>query len=44
MAEWQDKVIPKPKDPYKQNLPFKQLYNEYRYNNSESYYSLIEER
>lgn len=44
MAEWQDKVIPKPKDPYKQNLPFKQLYNEYGYNNSESYYSLNEER
>lgn len=43
MAEWTDIVIPKPKDPYKQNLPFKQLYNEYGYNPNDSMYSLVEE-
>jgi hypothetical protein len=43
MAEWTDIVIPKPKDPYKQNLPFKQIYNEYGYNPNDSMYSLVEE-
>ena len=43
MAEWTDIVIPKPKDPYKQNLPFKQLYNEYGFNHNDSMYSLVEE-
>ena len=43
MAEWTDIVIPKPKEPYKQNLPFKQIYNEYGYNHNDSMYSLVEE-
>ena len=43
MAEWTDIVIPKPKDPYRQNLPFKQTYNEYGYNHDNSIYSLVEE-
>ncbi len=43
MAEWQDKVIPKPKKPYEQNLPFKQSYNEYGFNNNTTLYSLVEE-
>lgn len=43
MAEWTDIVVPKPKDPYKQNLPFKQIYNEYGYNHNDSMYSLVEE-
>lgn len=43
MAEWNDIVIPKPKDPYKQNLPFKQIYNEYGYNGFNGMYSLCEE-
>lgn len=43
MAEWTDIVIPKPKDPYKQNLPFKQIYNEYGFNQSSGMYSLVEE-
>ena len=43
MAEWTDIVIPKPKDPYKQNLPFKQGYNEYGFNHANSMYSLVEE-
>ena len=43
MAEWTDIAIPKPKDPYKQNLPFKQIYNEYGFNHNDSMYSLVEE-
>ncbi len=43
MAEWTDIVIPKPKEPYKQNLPFKQIYNEYGFNHNDSMYSLVEE-
>ena len=43
MAEWTDIVIPKPKDPYIQNLPFKQTYNEYGYDHNNSMYSLVEE-
>lgn len=43
MAEWTDIVIPKPKEPYKQNLPFKQGYNEYGFNYDNSMYSLVEE-
>lgn len=43
MAEWTDIVIPKPKDPYRQNLPFKQIYNEYGYDHNNSMYSLVEE-
>lgn len=43
MAEWTDIVIPKPKDPYRQNLPFKQTYNEYGYDHNNSMYSLVEE-
>ena len=43
MAEWTDIVVPKPKEPYKQNLPFKQIYNEYGYNHNDSMYSLVEE-
>lgn len=42
-TEWQDIVIPKPKEPYKQNLPFKQIYNEYGFNQNDSMYSLVEE-
>lgn len=43
MAEWQDIVVPKPKEPYKQNLPFRQTYNEYGYNHNNGMYSLVEE-
>lgn len=43
MAEWTDIAIPKPKDPYKQNLPFKQIYNEYGFNHNDSMHSLVEE-
>ena len=43
MAEWTDIVIPKPKDPYKQNLPFKQVYNEYGFYGNSGIYSLNEE-
>lgn len=43
MAEWTDIVIPKPKEPYKQNLPFKQGYNEYGFSYDNGMYSLVEE-
>ncbi len=43
MAEWTDIVIPKPKEPYKQNLPFKQGYNDYGFNYANGMYSLVEE-
>lgn len=43
MAEWNDIVIPKPKDPYKQSLPFKQSYNDYGFGDSCGTYSLHEE-
>ena len=45
MAEWKEIVVPKPKDKYKQNLNFKQSYNEYGFGNDNgNYYSLCEER
>lgn len=44
MAEWQDKEAEKPKEPYKQKLPFKQGYNDYGYSGGDTYYSLNEER
>ena len=44
MTQWKDKEIPEKKEPYKQKLPFKQIYNEYGYNGADAYYSLNEER
>ena len=43
MAEWNDIVVPKPKDPYKQNLEFKQIYNEYGFDGFNGIYTLCEE-
>lgn len=43
MTKWQDIEIPKPKDPYKQNLPYKQSYNDYGFTDFNGMYSLVEE-
>ena len=43
MADWTDIVIPEPKEPYKQNLNFKQSYGEYGFNHNDSMYYLVEE-
>jgi len=43
MAEWIDKEVPKPKEPYKQNLPIKPNYNDYGFDSSVISYSLPEE-
>ena len=44
MPEWDEIVVPKPKDPYKQNLEFKQSYSEYGFGDYNGTYSLCEER
>ena len=43
MAKWQDKTIDKPKEPYKQKLPFVSLYNEYGFDYNNEMYSIPEE-
>ena len=43
MAKWQDKTIDKPKEPYKQKLPFVSLYNEYGFDYNNQMYSIPEE-
>ena len=43
MAKWQDKTIDKPKEPYKQKLPFVSLYNEYGFDYNNEMYSITEE-
>lgn len=43
MAKWQDKTIDKPKEPYKQKLPFVSLYNEYGFDYNNQIYSIPEE-
>ena len=43
MAKWQDKTIDKPKEPYKQKLPFVSLYNEYGFDCNNAMYSISEE-
>lgn len=43
MAKWQDKTIDKPKEPYKQKLPFVSLYNEYGFDYNNQIYSILEE-
>ena len=43
MSKWQDIEIPKPKDQYKQNLPYKQSYNDYGFTDFNGMYSLVEE-
>lgn len=43
MAKWTDKTIEKPKDPFKQNLPFVNIYNDYGFDYNNSMYSLTEE-
>ena len=43
MAKWQDKTIDKPKEPYKQKLPFVSLYNEYGFDYNNAMYSIPEE-
>ena len=43
MAKWQDKTIDKPKEPYKQKLPFVSLYNEYGFDYNNAMYSILEE-
>ena len=43
MTKWEDITIEKPKDPYKQNLPFKQRYGDYGLIDFHSIYTLHEE-
>ena len=43
MAKWQDKTIYKPKEPYKQKLPFVSLHNEDGFDYNNEMYSIPEE-
>lgn len=43
MAKWTDKTMEKPKEPYKQNLKFKNSYNDYGFDYNNSMYSIPEE-
>ena len=43
MAKWQDKTIDKPKEPFKQKLPFVNAYNDYGFDYNNKMYSIPEE-
>ena len=43
MSKWQDIEIPEKKEPYKQNLKYRQTYNEYGFTDFNGMYSLVEE-
>ena len=43
MAKWQDKTIDKPKEPFKQKLPFVNVYNDYGFDYNNQMYSITEE-
>ena len=43
MAKWQDKTIDKPKEPFKQKLPFVNVYNDYGFDYNNKMYSIPEE-
>ena len=43
MAKWQDKTIDKPKEPFKQKLPFVNAYNDYGFDYNNKMYSISEE-
>lgn len=44
MAKWADKTIEKPKEPFKQKLPFVNTYNDYGFDYNNSMYSISEEQ
>lgn len=43
MAKWEDKTIDKPKEPFKQKLPFVNLYNDYGFDYNNEMYTIPEE-
>lgn len=43
MSKWQDIEIPEKKEPYKQNLKYRQTYNDYGFTDFNGMYSLVEE-
>ena len=43
MAKWQDQIIDKPKEPFKQKLPFVHRYNDYGFDYNNKMYSIPEE-
>ena len=43
MAKWQAKTIDKPKEPFKQKLPFVNVYNDYGFDYNNKMYSIPEE-
>ena len=43
MAKWQDQIIDKPKEPFKQKLPFVHRYNDYGFDYNNQMYSITEE-
>ena len=43
MAKWQDQIIDKPKEPFKQKLPFVNMYNDYGFDYNNKMYSITEE-
>lgn len=43
MGKWQDIEIPEKKEPYKQNLKYRQTYNDYGFTDFNGMYSLVEE-
>lgn len=43
MAKWVDKTMEKPKEPYKQNIKFKNSYNDYGFDYNNTMYSIPEE-
>lgn len=43
MGKWQDIELPEKKEPYKQNLKYRQTYNDYGFTDFNGMYSLVEE-